>query len=449
MRSLKARLGLAVVGGLSTALLYAEGVLVNGWIEVVLLFPVIGFLFPTRADGLLQNTLLALTALCLTLTVSDLCLRPFMGPRLQSSPMNLFTRKLPELPLLGRWDPHVRFSGETYGDLAAMVGDPGLREPHQIVFQTDAAGFRNDSVPAQVDLVVLGDSFGAWAGVTQDKMVSHLLARRLGVRTYNLSFPASGPWQQYVNFAIESPRLVFAPGARLMWLLYTGNDLDDDYGDTWRIEELPWRSGFNAWRVRYKTFRGRSPLHQLLDHLGWRMTRRRTMAENVLKMELPDGRPMLFLKAQEEWPWRSESEVREHYNFSNLTRTLEAMKDLADRRDVRLSVVVLPTKGEVYPWILKRRPPTPDDARSSGFFQAVQSACEDLGLTCADAKPHFVREAQRLFSSTGDLLWWRDDTHLNERGHEVLAEFLAREALGRATRSGQESGNARCRDTPC
>ncbi|HJU06069.1 MAG TPA: hypothetical protein VJ692_13040, partial [Nitrospiraceae bacterium] len=390
---------------------------------------ILWFLLTPRINVTLQNLLIGLTAVCLTVTCTDLLLRPVMGGRLHSTPMNVYTRKLPQLPAVGRWDPNVSLTAASYGDLAAMTGDAALREPRTIQFQTDSAGFRNTSIAQPIEILVLGDSFGAGAGTTQDKVVSRLLETRYGYPTYNLSFPASGPWQQYVNFAIESPRLTFASNAVVVWLLYTGNDLDDDYGDTWRLEELPWKSGFQAWKVAYKTYRGRSPLHQLTDNVLQRFKRPQGLAANVVTENLPDGRPVLFLKNQEEWSERSRDDVERHHNFPKLRRTMDAMKRLIEEKGLKIVIVVLPTKGEVYPWVFHQRNTLMEDPAPSGFSQAVRSACDGFHLSCFDAKPYFLKAAGRLWSSSGALLWWRDDTHLDEHGHEVLAEFIVREVL--------------------
>jgi hypothetical protein len=153
------------------------------------------------------------------------------------------------------------------------------------------------------------------------------------------------------------------------------------------------------------------------------------MAANVVKDYLPDGRPMLFLKGQEEWAQRSRAEVEQHHKFPKLLRTMEAMKGLVEEKGLKIVIVVLPTKGEVYPWVLHRRPEQPEDGHPSGFFQAVRSACERTHLLCYDAKPYLMQAAGRLWASGGELLWWRDDTHLGERGHEILAQFIVAQIL--------------------
>jgi lysophospholipase L1-like esterase len=416
------RVGIALLAAAVTALPFAVGILKNGWIEIVLLAPIVWFLVASRARERAARLVLLLVSLCLAITVCDIILRPVLGSRLHYSPMNQHQRRLPMLPILGRWDAQVDYSGSVYGDLAAMTGNPEFREARTIEFQTDALGFRNAAVPERVDLLVLGDSFAAGVGVTQTGTFAQALAARHGLSVYNLSYPG-GPYDQYLNFSLEAPKLNIAPGAELIWTLFTGNDLDDAGGETWEIAALPWRTGLSAMLVDYRTFRNRSPLRQ-----GWAALRSRWggISRDVVIRSLPDGRPMLFYGPHEVWGERGRAEVERHSNFPKLLTTLRAMKEAASQKGVRIAIVILPTKGEVYRWVLS--PQSSDGGRRpSGFAAAVLAACQQLSLRCWDSKLFLQGEAQRLFASSHDLLWWRDDTHMNELGHQAIASFVAQE----------------------
>jgi hypothetical protein len=108
---------------------------------------------------------------------------------------------------------------------------------------------------------------------------------------------------------------------------------------------------------------------------------------------------------------------------------MKAMQRLAIERDVRVSVLIMPTKGQVYRWVLDQRPAMPADALSSGFALAVLGECHRIHLRCFDIKGFLSVEALRLYHSSGEVLWWRDDTHLSDRGHEAVATFIAHEIL--------------------
>jgi hypothetical protein len=422
------RVGLAGVSAVSTAILYAEGVLKNGWIEVLLLIPVVWVLLSRKPRPLLLNLLLSLIGICLTITLADLLLRPLLDRRLNYTPLNVYSHKFPPLPIVGRWDPGLHLVDILYGDLAAIAGVPTLRQYRRIVFETDHAGFRNAAVPSQIGVLVLGDSFAAGWGTTQEAIFSEVLKKKYGAQTYNLGFPG-GPYDQYVNFAIEWPRLQFSEHRTLIWTIYTGNDLDDAGGEVWEIEALPWRSKLGQWQVQYRTFRNRSPLNRLMEQVrGWYFRVSRGTYP-VLGKTLPDGQPILFRPTEEDWALRPKETVKTHPNFAKLRLTFSAMQRLAAARSIEPAVLILPTKNEVYQWLVERRSPAPDDQRSSGFAQAILDMCGEVRLRCWDTKPYLVREAQSLFAVSEELLWWLDDTHIGERGHEALAGFIAEEIL--------------------
>lgn len=95
---------------------------------------------------------------------------------------------------------------------------------------------------------------------------------------------------------------------------------------------------------------------------------------------------------------------------------------------IHMTVIILPTKGEVYHWLLN--PDSTEEPQSSGFAQAVIAACRQISLTCLDSRAYLRSEARRIFRRSSDLLWWRDDTHLNDLGHEAFAAFVVHAVAG-------------------
>ncbi len=431
MNDRRLRWTLAVITAAATGALYAEGVLISGWIEVALCIPIALLLLRTRSqaslDRILQNGLISITAVSLSLICLDLILRPTFGHKLHYTPTNITSHKMPELPIVGRWDPNLTIDAEGYGDLAAMAGDPALQERRRIVFRTDEYGFRNIPSADRTDVLILGDSFPAGGGTSDEEIFARLLETTYGFHTYNLSFPG-GPYDQFINFAIEWRRLNIASHPRMIWTFYTGNDMDDDGGDVWNISDLPWKRGFSAWRVKFKSYRNRSPLRQLIEGVRMKL---RGRPKYVIIRSLPDGNPVLFLESQERWGKAHRLDIEQHPNYAKLLRTMSAMQKLAAERHVELTVLILPTKGQVYRWLLEAREPQPDDENVSGFAEAVLEACRTTGIVCQDMKPYLISEAKRLYKQEGKLLWWRDDTHIGKFGHAAIAAFIAGSVLNK------------------
>jgi hypothetical protein len=420
---------LALMTAAATGALYAEGVLISGWIEVVLCLPIALLLFGARSESslarLLQNGLITITAISLSLVCLDLILRPTFGHKLHYTPTNITSHKMPELPIVGRWDPNLTIDAEGYGDLAAMAGDPAVQERRRIVFRTDAYGFRNIPRSDTTDLLILGDSFPAGGGTSDEEIFARLLETTYGFHPYNLSFPG-GPYDQYINFAIEWKRLNVDSHPRMIWTFYTGNDMDDDGGEVWDISALPWKHGFSAWRVQFKSYRNRSPLRQWIEGIRMKV---RGWPKYVIHRSLPDGHPVLFLDNQERWGKASRHDVEQHPNYIKLLRTMAAMQKLTAERHVDVTGLILPTKGEIYRWLLEARDSQPEDELASGFAEAVLEACRTTGIVCHDTKPYLISEAKRLYQQEGKLLWWRDDTHIGKYGHAAIAAFIAGSVL--------------------
>jgi hypothetical protein len=412
------RLGLVLLTAIATGLLYAEGVVRTGWIEAALSIPVCLFLIASGSFArFLSNLLICITAISLSLTSFDLILRWTFEERLHYSPMNITSHVMPELPIVGRWDAYQTSDTEGYGDLAAMAGDPSLQERRKIVFRTDEFGFRNRPGARPTDVLIVGDSFPAGAGTTDEEIFPRLLEDAYGFRTYNLSFPG-GPYQQLINFAIEWPKWNVTP-PYMIWTLYTGNDMEDEGGKTWDLEHLPWQHGLPAWRERFKSYRRRSPIHQWIDIIHMKS---KDKPAHIIVRSLPDGNPILFFGNQETWANRSRQEVEQHPNFAKLQRTLVAMRRLTAERHVQVKVLILPTKGEVYRWLLEERQPQPEDSHASGFGLATLEACRTSGMVCHDMKPY------------------RDDTHIGKYGHAAIAAYIVDNVLRVRRHPGNGAG---------
>ena len=193
-----------MLGLLGTVALYAEGVLKSCWLEVFLLTPLLWVMVSPSFGPRQKGAMVAMVMTCVALVVCDLAGRPFADSYLHYSPAKMFSRKLPNLPILGRWDANVTYSGQAYGDLAAMKGEKEWREIREVVFQTDHPGFRNGKIHEPIDLIVLGDSFTAGTGTSQDEIFSQVLessygrsVRRSGAST--IAHPGCGPSRNHTT----------------------------------------------------------------------------------------------------------------------------------------------------------------------------------------------------------------------------------------------------------
>lgn len=394
----------------------------------VLLFVFAAYAAGPQGGWVSKKVSLVLLSFCFAVTLFDLAARPLLLYLFGVRPADRYIHRWQELPLLQRYDPSVIFVGETYGDLAAVSGRGDWREQRRIRFVTDEYGFRNESSspgvePRPLDLIVLGDSFGVAAGTSQEDLLSSRLARDFGLSVYNLSISREGPRQEYANLLLEGRRLKTREGACILWLIFTGNDLDDPY-DPELENPRPLRMGLLS-RLAYTIadFRSRSPVRRLLSRSGMKL---------VVEKKFIDGRQVLFHETYTQRRGRTTEDVMRHPNLLNLKTTLGAMERLAGERRLTVAVALVPSKEEVYSWVLDGTPPWSTDGAPSGFSTVLRGLCEQHRFGFLDLKPALVEASRQEYEKSGALLWWRDDTHWNVEGQRAAAAAIY-ENLLRAT----------------
>jgi hypothetical protein len=366
-----------------------------------------------------RRVTVVVASVALTITASDLLLR--LAPIVPSE----LAERWPRMPLVNRYVPDLNYEGHRFNDLSRMAGVDEWREEKLVRVVTDSAGFRNEHTdPSRpFDVIILGDSFGGGA-VSQGYTWSSILAGQYHLNTYNLSAPASGPWHEYVNLWAEKERLKTREGTVLVWQLFTGNDLEDEYGSL-DLNSLPWCGPLRARLNRVNAWRERSPIRFLIENL----MRGHDPRDDVIARDFLNGRKMLFYRPYAESSLRTTEQVVAHPNFGRLRATLRAVKNLAEARGMRPVVVLLPSKEEVYSWVWKGEPPWSSDAGPSGFSVALARACAEEGLRLLDLKPPLIEESRRAYEDSGQALYWYDDTHMSAAGNVFAASVIYRELL--------------------
>jgi hypothetical protein len=372
-----------------------------------------------------RKVTLVIVSVALTATASDLVLR--LTPVVPDD----LVEKWPRMPLVNRYVPGLNYEGHRFNDLSRMAGVKEWREEKLVRVITDSEGFRNEQpdLTRPLDVIILGDSFGGGA-VSQEHTWGSLLAREYRLNTYNLSSPASGPWQQYVNLWAEQERLPTGRGTVLVWQLFTGNDLEDDYGSL-DVGALPWRGPLGAWLSRVHSWGARSPVRYLIENsAGGRGPRGAVIARDFL-----NGRKLLFYQPYTETSFRTPEQIVSHPNFGRLRATVGAVKRLAEARGMRLVVVLVPSKEEVYSWVWKGEPVWATEANPSGFSTVLTRLCAEEGIGFLDLKPRLIAESRRTFEGAGQLLYWYDDTHLSTAGYVFTASVIYRELIRTSERA--------------
>ena len=396
--------------------------LVSG-LDVVLV--VLGLLFLWGTPTVITGLTISFVAFLFALIAVDLAARAFLQDKLYYRPEDIYKNRLPELPSHSLFDRNVSYTGKAWGDLASMTTRDELREERTVTFRTDSFGYRNDHVDTTkpLDLIILGDSFGSGAGTSQADMWDAHFRQKYGLNVYNLSMPGYSPWHELVTLKRELGRLNVGPQTTVLWAIFGGNDFDELGLPNLNPPEAGWGRRV---ATRLRTFFRRSPIKLLADRVLFHASAGvPTDGDSAMVTTLPDGRTFLFYSQYVRHERRSADDIRQLPTIPRLQAEFADIKKFSEEKGIRVLVAHLPTSYSIYDWVLDNRPPWSDSlVNSSSSAVVLRELCDQNGLMYVDLYPRMLHEARQLYNKSGEMLWWRDDTHWNEHGHEVAATII-------------------------
>jgi lysophospholipase L1-like esterase len=375
-------------------------------------------LWPGRTRAAVARLVAALLAVWVALDLADIALRALPNCPPYYREQERFAYQLPLYPALDRYRPNVDFEGEVFGDLANMSGEPKFREQRRIHFRTDSLGFRNEpGAQAQSStVVVMGDSLGVGTGTTQNAIWPRRLSALVDKPIYNLSMPGTTPWSALLNLKLVLPDLTLADHALLLVPVFSGNDFDEHYGE--RFDPVQFRpAALATFFAQFRSLRNRSPLRFYVESF----LRRTDPTRRVITRRFLNGRTVLF------YDWyalHAERPLAAIPQQSQFRATLAAIDSFARGHQLHVAVVLFPSKEEVYRWLLKGQDPWSTPSAPSAYSTLLQEICQELHFPYLDITTALLTASKSYYDQRGALLWWYDDTHWNESGHEVVAQAI-------------------------
>ncbi len=427
---------------------YLEGALPSGVFAALLAVACLLGVAQTRArnatKSVLRGLLISLSVSALTICAADLVLRPFThfhSPQ-YSHQGAVKTRKLqPVAPEFNRTsNPQGIVSANSEcGDLANMSHMDKYQENKLIRIRFDSFGYRNDrpADPNQIyDAIVIGDSFGYGKGTTQDKIWARLLESRYGMKTYNLSKNGGDPWDEYLTLAAEIDRLKTRPGTTVVWAIYTGNDITD----LSQYDDIPTDASHTG-GMTLRRFRAYSPIKTISSKLFQQLSRsksgknRHSRTDNITKSsyggnsniilkDFPNGKKVFFFSPYITSTSSSYEEVVRDSGFRKLDSIMSLMKRLAESKELALKMILIPSKEEVYSWVVNGDSAWTTPRTPGGMGGALSESARKRRIDFLDLKPFFIDASKNEYEKTGRLLWWYDDSHVNEQGHALIASLV-------------------------
>lgn len=428
--------------------------------------------FPARTRSAGKNSLMALAVFGFALVGGDVYLRGRLPPEMYPRPGPFLLQRWPAWPKLARFYP---MSGtiSAQGDLT-QYGPPESHSPvRQIQYHFDEHGLPNapGALARETRLVMLGDSFVVGGPASFEQGWARRIEELTGRNTYAVATPGS-PWHALLNLKIMRPKLKLGEDPVVVWTIFAGNDLTEDYYA--ELEPPPLEGFVPELEATLFSWRNRSSIRHLLGHLkkarkpappppapvasspasaasspvapapstpdaspaapaappptepGKRLEALVSAAgaPPVLPRPLGNGETLLFYTQYIRRYARNIHEVKGHPHFAALPVVMDEMVRYCAAEGLRLQAVLIPSKPHVYRWILEGADPsvpTPPDL----FLAEAAAMLEARGVPVIDLAVDLQREARRLWSEEQALLWYTDDTHWNERGHALAATLVA------------------------
>lgn len=316
----------------------------------------------------------------------------------------------PRLAMFKAWEPpdyrnhHIAEvidgrSGDLY-HLTCMPYAPEIEAPYAVDITYDANGFRGN--PA-ADVVVIGDSF-----VVAESSPAPFWS---AVDAYAIAQSGIGPDREMAllrEYAFDAPRKV------VVWAYFEGNDLTDKYSST-----QP-NAPFMITRVLQK-------LREDDTHLPDGSTASGCVYP-ITGRELAFYWPYVFMLTHDR------ATLTQRYNWSTAMQTILKAAELTQRHHATFVLMLIPSKPSTYYDML-----TPEHIAAIAAAFGGAPDVPELFFANADTQRTFMREFAeasdipyldltdvfRTAARTGEILYFRGDTHWNRAGHTLTGETLA------------------------
>jgi hypothetical protein len=359
-----------------------------------------------------------------------------------------------------------------YGDIVRMGYIPAAVSEgvlHRFTFQTDDEGFRNARVRPRIDIAALGDSFTDAMTLRIEDAWPTQLERATGLTVQNYGTAGFGPQQELL--ALKEYAARHHPSIVVL-AYFAGNDLfDAEAFDEFTRSGGAIRRAVPGWQIKDVVSRADTWfLTSAVRATGtWLSKLERAEARADAAPARPTPNPETKESAPTSGPlfdrgmfaatvngramrWAfmppylntltfSEPDLAARKGWTLTRQAIAGMRDISRGIGATMIVMFLPFKSQVYlPW-LARSQPASELARELAYYlpdnpgipdveqmlrnrlaqnRLMRRFCEEQGIPFLD-----TTDALTAGFTSGENMYFPDESHLNERGHAVIAAALA------------------------
>lgn len=319
------------------------------------------------------------------------------------------------------------------GDITHLIGIPAVaaryeEERPSTVIWTDEYGYRNYPPVTGRDyaIVVVGDSY-MQNGRTMDESFSRLLEEVSGISVYCHALEGVGSFLGIIKY-LEADRFKEKPPRILIWGLiereisgvYFEGLVYQLYSMSRPKTALRNRASVNGWAFHPRTLKASLPNTSVISQFSskvWNLVRYRIfgrIAPYVIPIDQPiGGRQVLFYYPSiDAMTWSASRR-----DVARVAKAVKYLDDECRRRNIRLVILLIPDKEQVYLEHIPSRFNTKDKPIQPSCLIPLEQELAAYGIPVINLLGPYREEAVR-----DELLYWADDTHWNTAGIRLAAQ---------------------------
>lgn len=295
---------------------------------------------------------------------------------------------------------------QKYGNLKS-VSSEGVKidyESRKVFWKIDSFGFRNDSDYSYEKFILVGDSFIAGNGNSQEDLISSRLKEKYGAQVYNLGI--MGDIADYVS-NINKFKAKYGSDFKALMFIFEGNDFirkaTINKIDAVRNFKVVYKNLLRE----YKSFFSRTYLYRY-TYAAYKSITKNINVNEVKVIDI-NGHRMGYHDDG------TEVVTRESYDFPPYWA-----EGIASVKNNLESIIFIPAKYRVYHDFPN---PAPKDKLPSANWESIRNLGLKLGIPTIDLTQPLREESKELLKKN-EFTFWKDDTHWNRNGMAVAARVI-------------------------
>jgi alginate O-acetyltransferase complex protein AlgJ len=264
-------------------------------------------------------------------------------------------------------------------------------------WEIDSNGFRNNSIPKEIDILLVGDSFFAGSGNTQDSILSTLLKKSTHKEVYNLA-----PYTFESTLKLINSKFLSKPKILIL------SKVERNMIDFTNLEDVNSNIELNIFNHIKLSSLYRIHISKFIENSS------RFYSLRFLKSKLTNSKGVGIIgKNNDSMLFSSYNHIPED-EIINITTRIEHYKSICDKLGIKFYFLPIPNKESVYYDFIPIKKPI--------FLNNLNHALMLKNINTLNTLDIFL-ESRKINSNK--LLYHLDDTHWNSYGIKLMSDTLS------------------------